>query len=107
MTNSNEIGIKKTGEELRFILVFSLAIDERPHIHAFQFKEDRDSKYDEYISQGTLTLVDYSLGVTQLFQPIYVIKFDYVDGAVSEKRIDEVFDVIFNLNLEKELTKNK
>lgn len=79
--------MKRIVDDLKYCLVFTNALDERPSIHGYSNEADRDQMFKEFEETGTITINDDNLGVVQTFEPVYVARFDLIDGVINEEKL--------------------
>lgn len=83
------MGIEELDGVMKYVIVFTTDLDEKPHIQGYEDEEDRDRAFVIYRQTGVLEIEDRLLGVTEEFRPVYAACFDFVVGAVNRVRMRE------------------
>lgn len=80
---------KPISNEIPYVLVISMNTAEAPYIHGYSSEEERDKAYEEFVNTGKLKLRDVFVGVEKEVEPIYVARFNQIDGTVNVEKLKE------------------
>lgn len=74
--------------DLKYCLVFTTSINEKPTVHGYDNQEERDEVYAMFQVTGRLSIKDDNLGTEKVtFEPVYVARFDMIDGSINKYNI--------------------
>ncbi|MDC3413930.1 hypothetical protein [Terrihalobacillus insolitus] len=84
--------MKPIENKLKYCLVFTTALDEKPSIHGYANEAERDQMFEAFQQTGRITINDENLGVNQTIEPVYVARFDMIDGVVNDLKVKRELD---------------
>lgn len=77
--------MERINPPLRHLLIIGMSAEEKPYIHGYVSKNERDGVFENYVDTGQLVLYDENIDVSETFKPLFVTRAESFDGAINTK----------------------
>lgn len=80
---------KEISNELPFVLIIAMELNDVPYIHGYSSEEERNKAYEEFRQSGKLKIRDVYVGIENEVEPVYVARFNQIDGTINLEKVNK------------------